>query len=667
MNYELNHIVMREHLGFEGLIMTDWWLRTDYGGARGRPAAHQSRAYSPEFDLGPGQIVIDEIRGNATDGWEAVISAPAVNPDTTANLDAPRRTGITGILDLPRDGRWSGAASGTGTPLAPAAFTLAPHGTGLNNHDMNDGFRFAYNSYRLRGRLDLLMPGNQWRGRGTAWAYNGDGAGSPNGVNWSMSNPMHMYRLGFMNIGEIQAAGRNVLNVAMQSARFRIDNELPMRDFGPMTPIFEVTQNRVEPPMLDGINLTLGGETVSLIRFVPNVTNYTIFARDMANLPVVTGVAREGLDVVVTPAAAVEGPYVTTSITVTDPATGLSRIYRVHFTGQAGMVPEFEGATLARLASVSVNGVARPDFHPMRWVAPWAMQVAALDDVELTATAAVGSEIESITRAANQYRISVASDSQRVVYVINLQTGQAANQPVLANIPVTTIAGEGTSRIIASLGRNWANPVAANIVGNNADPYSDHGGATGGTAATLPNQHLGMTPVGRFATYNIYVEEAGYYRVRARFASNFGAVATHLLIPLFIGFDEMNPATQLTYGATGGLGTTVATTYQWQTTGDEIVFLEAGNTWLRVLSRDGNFNINWIEFEAYVEVTCKNELRVVLDEALDLNQENFSGPNWRLFNPALNHALAVYENLNSTQEEIDHATNTLRNLVNRQT
>jgi endo-1,4-beta-xylanase len=61
----------------------------------------------------------------------------------------------------------------------------------------------------------------------------------------------------------------------------------------------------------------------------------------------------------------------------------------------------------------------------------------------------------------------------------------------------------------------------------------------------------------------------------------------------------------------------------------------------------------------------RDELRSVLEAAAILTRPDFTAANWRLFNPALNHAQDVYANPNSTQAEIDHAANTLRNLVNR--
>jgi hypothetical protein len=84
------------------------------------------------------------------------------------------------------------------------------------------------------------------------------------------------------------------------------------------------------------------------------------------------------------------------------------------------------------------------------------------------------------------------------------------------------------------------------------------------------------------------------------------------------------------------------------------------------------WGISMWEFEVYgilvgdEEEDIRDDLRAVIEEALTLNQGNFSAANWRLFLPALNHARNVYENIDATQAEIDHATNTLRNLVNRQ-
>jgi len=678
MNYELNHIVMRKHLGFEGLIMTDWWLRVDYGvghpsigAARGRGAHtwdwsandqldpnapfHMSRAYSKQFDLGPGAIRIDRIENEVL-----YVSLPVDRGISREELNeaTPREIIPLPGFTLPRDGRQStpAALGAPGSGLANAAFTRvgaiggptnpAGQGVSLNNLDIDDGFRFAYNTYRLRGRLDLLMPGNQWRGRGTAWAYNGDGAGNPHGVNWSMSNPIHMYRLGFIGIGEIQASARNVLHVAKQTAGFRIDNNLAYRDFdvrltdsggrgvagstGAMTPIFQVTQPGVEPPMLSNIFV----DGMPLDRFVRNVQNYVIFAGDLGSLPSVT-VSPASASYTVTTAVQDVTPgvhmhYRTVTITVTDNnGSGLSRIYRVHFTNEFGLTPEFDGAVLARLASVSVNGELRPDFHPMRWQAPWAMQVADVNDVILQAIPAEGSWVVSQDRIGNQYRIHVLSEHQGVVYVINLQTAPpAGGLPIPESIVTTVITTTGQTRMPASLARNWQFPQAA-AVGNNADPESEHGGGAGAT----PNQHLVMTPVNRFATYNIYVEEAGQYLVRARYASNFGAVATHLLIPMFVGFNEDvgHPDVTLTYGATGGLGTGAAGAGDWQNTTDVILTFEnAGPTWFRVLSRDGNFNLNWIEFERLITPSLLQRALNEVD-ARNLVEADFPADVWAAY------------------------------------
>ncbi|MCL2842702.1 MAG: S-layer homology domain-containing protein [Oscillospiraceae bacterium] len=658
MNYELNHIVMREHLGFEGLIMTDWWLRTDYAGARGRGGDHVSRAYSREFDLGPGAIPIS-VAPDGEGGFIATIDAPAVNTDTTVNPGGPRRS-LDDILTLPLDGRWLGQASGTGNPVAfgapgsTGAQGEVNHpdslGSNLNNHDLTDGMRFGYNSYRIRGRLDLLMPGNQWRGRGAAWAYNGDGSGSPNGVNWSMSNPIHMYRLGFLNIGEIQAAGRNVLHVAMQSARFRLDNDLPLADFGPMEPIFSVAQTQVAPPVLDGITLTTGGQTVPLANFVSNVTNYVVFARDLENLPVVEGIAREGLVVTVTPSTESGGFYTTTTITVTDPAIGLSRYYRVHFNSTTGAPSQLPGGE-ARLVEVRLNDEVRLDFHPMRWQQAWSMRVPDGQDIEtaaVTATAAPGSEIVAIVRTGNQVQITVESDFQRVIYTINLvTTGDDFEQP-----PVTPIVADGPTRFSASLARNWNFGGAGGATANNPDSE----GMGGGTDPNI-HQHMLMT-TNRFTTYNIDVEEAGYYHIRLRYAANItDSIATHLLIPVFVGLEETDPATTVTYGATGGAG---GAAEHWQTSADFVLWLDEGFTWLRVFARDLPFSLNWIELERFINDVALYNLVHVEIPSMDLDEADFTAGSWAALQTALTDANAALDAQAPTQTQINNAYDALR-------
>jgi hypothetical protein len=61
----------------------------------------------------------------------------------------------------------------------------------------------------------------------------------------------------------------------------------------------------------------------------------------------------------------------------------------------------------------------------------------------------------------------------------------------------------------------------------------------------------------------------------------------------------------------------------------------------------------------------RTDLGNAIDEADSLDRNNFSAANWRLFLPALAHARTVYEDPTATQEEIDHATRVLRNMLDR--
>jgi hypothetical protein len=78
---------------------------------------------------------------------------------------------------------------------------------------------------------------------------------------------------------------------------------------------------------------------------------------------------------------------------------------------------------------------------------------------------------------------------------------------------------------------------------------------------------------------------------------------------------------------------------------------------------DGNVSVSatWRE-EGSAD---RNEIREILAAAEGFTQGDFSAANWRLFLPARNHAQNVYANIDATQEEIDNAVSTLRNLVNR--
>ena len=143
--FQLQHRILRRQWGFNGIVMTDWWLRLDDETSHG--------FYDPDFDPGTGDA------------------------------------------------------------------------------------RLGGNAYRVRGRVDLLMPGDQWQGVIPERKQE-------NGYNWTETNPATAVHAGLLSIGELQAAAMNVLNFAAISARFRIDNDLELHtyDIGPR--IFQVQQTK---------------------------------------------------------------------------------------------------------------------------------------------------------------------------------------------------------------------------------------------------------------------------------------------------------------------------------------------------------------------------------------------------------------------------------------
>ena len=605
LNYELNWIVMRQHLNFEGIIMTDWWLRHDPPVNGGRPENHVSRAYSREFHDGPPvqpvnnmplmPTIPDELRGGPGTGLDLVVQPP-------------------------------------------------------------DGSRLAFsmNAYRVRGGLDLLMPGNQF------WGHPGGQQANPPGlpgwwqdqnpdpgrdmtpwqpVNWTLNNPMSHYLAGTMEIGEIQTAAYNVLNFALKVARFRIDNELPLYDFGPMIPMFRVDQERQEMPLLD--NLFVDGRP--LLGFDPLVTDYVVFARDINNLPVLTAAAPAG--VTYTISEPVVGPnYTTVTITTSSPE-GLEKIYRVHFTDRAGLTPMVPNPTLARLASISVDGAALLDFHPLRF--NYTAQVQNLSFANVTAVPAPGVDVESITRDGNVVTIRVVSDHQAMYYVVTLI---AQANP----IPIVDITASGSSRVRTVADRffqSWTGTFA----GNNLDP--DGPGITpGGTN----QQHLVMTTTGRFALYNLNVERAGYYTVTARFASNFGEIAFQPFMDLFVGAEEAAPSAQIPYEGTGGLGTAAGVgPGQWETSRAATIHLEEGLNKLKLRATDGSFNINWLEFTR----DYRRSLEALVEYAEELNERFYTADTWADLQDALADARAALANPGATEAEVDAAYDALRDAI----
>ena len=125
--YELDTIILRGQWGFEGVVMTDWWMNNNVDNQKPYPTI-------------PGNL--------------------------------------------------SGNASGE-------------NGTG--------------NARRIRGQVDVLMPGNQQ-----------PGADNPHEI--PFGDPVANVADGSLTLGEVQRCAINVLNFAMKSARFRADNNLPLNN-----------------------------------------------------------------------------------------------------------------------------------------------------------------------------------------------------------------------------------------------------------------------------------------------------------------------------------------------------------------------------------------------------------------------------------------------------
>jgi hypothetical protein len=125
---------------------------------------------------------------------------------------------------------------------------------------------------------------------------------------------------------------------------------------------------------------------------------------------------------------------------------------------------------------------------------------------------------------------------------------------------------------------------------------------------------------------------------------------------------------------TGGIQA-IGLFYNGELVGDVVLVSDVEVTHTFDLSGIANINsdlvvVQAVDFALNLATTGaepnRDDLRDVLEDAEGLNNSNFSGANWRLFSPARNHAQNVLDNPSSTQAEINHAANTLRNLVNRQ-
>ena len=381
VNYELNRVILREQLGFEGLVMTDWWFGSSHPGAGVAGAGARGNTFlSREFD----------------------------------NAWIPGGGGVGGTTTwLPGGGTNITVATGLPLPdgVSLAALGVAGGGTSTGISGQGQSLRFGYNAARVRSGVDVLMPGDQWLGNiGSGWPGHG--------INWSLHNPIIIYRAGHQEIGEIQAAARNVLEFAMKSARFRIDNNMPLYDFGPMIPIFQVTQDTQIMPRLLSISL----DGVPIEGFEPMVTDYMMFTRSLANLSTVTAVGAGGASVSIIPPVVIDPEndlYATYTIIAS--LGGLQTIYRVAFTSQPGM-PVPPGGTLARLTGIEIDGEPIDTFFPELfnynvWVGT---REAAMDAV---VTGIAPSNIDVVvTRVQDDViRLRALSDHQAMDYFVSLE------------------------------------------------------------------------------------------------------------------------------------------------------------------------------------------------------------------------------------------------------
>jgi hypothetical protein len=101
--------------------------------------------------------------------------------------------------------------------------------------------------------------------------------------------------------------------------------------------------------------------------------------------------------------------------------------------------------------------------------------------------------------------------------------------------------------------------------------------------------------------------------------------------------------------------------------GNVITDLTSGTYQVRVAETPRNNPSPAVDVVVPEAPTNKDYLSDAIADAELLGQGDFTAANWRLFNTARNHARSVYNDPDATQVEINSATNTLRNLINRQT
>jgi len=258
------------------------------------------------------------------------------------------------------------------------------------------------NARRIRGQIDVLMPGDQ---QTTA-----DSAQSGNSL---YGNPVTNVTNGNLTLAEVQRSAINVLNFVLKSARFRVDNNLPLYDYVPNDPIFNVDQVHATDPLLDGIMV----DGAPLAGFSPLTKEYVFYARDMSVPHVVAATAPAGVTVeIIQPTATAS--YATIYART---AAGGESIYRVFWTNEAGLTPTVPDPIYAYLKGIQINGEERLDFFRLTYrYVHWCWE-GEEGDVIVTATTPAG-VTATITKVDNTYVIRAESDHQALLYYVEVRT-----------------------------------------------------------------------------------------------------------------------------------------------------------------------------------------------------------------------------------------------------
>ncbi|MCL2285242.1 MAG: carbohydrate-binding protein, partial [Firmicutes bacterium] len=491
-SFQLQHRILRRQWGFDGLVMTDWWIKRD--------DETTNAFYDPDFDPGSGEA------------------------------------------------------------------------------------RLGGNAYRVRGRVDLLMPGDQWLGKIPSWNP------TDREYDWTETNPATAVRAGLLEIGEIQLVAKNVLKFAMQSARFRIDNGLELHDYGKPAKMFEVTCPSQHMPKLDMIYL----DGKPLPNFDPDTPEYVLFARSFDSLPEVTIKVADALKINIQQATS-NKPAAAISLQSAD---GGYAIYRVYWDNRSGMVPHAANPVFARPVDIIVNGKSIPNFH---WRIP--SYTILVSDTENAMVAAVTPENVSctITRKGDGFIVRAESDHQAMEYRVKITTDPAqAKLPPLefyswikpphehddVVIPVVNMAKGEATRVMAAADRFYSSHPNQGYMLQVTQPTTD--------PLTPEGRHVSWLEAGRYVLYNLNVAEEGWYNVRARYASGTSGAA-QLSLDLLLDTADV-AAAGFKLNPTGGWGEHDKDKPEdWVWSDTQQIYLAKGPQKLTVLS-GGGFNLNFLEF-----------------------------------------------------------------------